>query len=219
MEMRKLQLLAAGIVLLSFITAIYFYPQLPARVATHWDINGNPNGYSSGALGGFFLPILSLALLALFLAIPHLDPLKKNYAAFRNEYDGMMVVLLGFMYYIYAISLAANLGYNLNMIQLLSPAFAALFFYLGMLLSKAKQNWFVGIRTPWTLSSEKVWDKTHRMVSLLFKAAGVVALIGIFLPRAGLAIIVAMAIAIAVFSFVYSYVLFRKEEKQAKKKK
>ena len=216
--MRKLQLLAAGIVLLSFITAFYFQPSLPSRVAIHWDLQGNANGYSGSAFAAYFMPVLSLAMLLLFMFLPTIDPLKKNYAAFRNEYDGLMALLIGFLYYVYVFTIAVNIGYQIVVAQYLAPAFAVLFFYLGMVLAKAKQNWFVGIRTPWTLSSESVWNKTHAIVSKLFKTAGVVALIGIFLPKIGLILAVAVVLAAAVFAIVYSYLEFEKEKKRKKKK-
>lgn len=212
--MGKLKLLAAGIVILSFITAAYFAPSLPGRVAVHWNFEGTADGYADSGFGAYFVPFLMLGMLVLFHFLPMLDPMKKNYAAFRKEYDGMIAVLIGFMYYVYALTLAINLGYALNIVQFLSPAFAGLFFYMGMLLAKAKQNWFVGIRTPWTMSSERVWKKTHEMASKMFKAAGVVSLLGIFYPKAGLAASVAMAVAIAIFTFIYSYVEFRKGKKR-----
>ncbi len=210
--MGKLQLLAAGIVLLSFITALYFQPQLPERVAIHWNIDGKADGWSDSGFASYFLPVLMLGMLVLFHVLPYLDPLKKNYAAFSGEYEGMIAVLIGFMYYVYALSLADNLGWQFNMVQLLSPAFAALFYYMGVVIGKAKQNWFVGIKTPWTLSSKKVWDKTHALGGKLFRAAGAVALIGIIYPAWGLMAAVAMMIAAAAITFVYSYLEYKKEK-------
>lgn len=212
--MGKLKLLAAAIVLLSFITAVYFQPMLPERVATHWNFEGKADGFSDSASGAYFVPILMLGMLVLFIALPSLDPMKKNYAAFRKEYDGMIAMLIGFMYYVYALTIAINLGWQLSIAQWLAPAFACLFYYMGVLLGKAKQNWFVGIKTPWTLSSKAVWDKTHALGSKLFKAAGAVALVGIVFPEWGLMACVAVALATAVITIVYSYLEFQKERKR-----
>jgi len=207
-----MQMMGLAIVALSFLTAIYFYPLLPDRVASHWNMKGEVNGYMDREMGAFFMPVLALALFCLFIILPKIDPLKENYAAFRKEYDGMIAILISFLYYVYLLTIAYSLGYLFDMSQMLSPAFAVLFFYMGIVISKAKQNWFVGIRTPWTLASKSVWEKTHAVCGKLFKAAGVVALLGIILPDMFIASI-AVLIATAVFGFVYSYALFAKEKK------
>ncbi|MDD5337592.1 MAG: SdpI family protein [Candidatus ainarchaeum sp.] len=212
--MRKTQIISCVLVVLAFLVSFYVYPMLPERVVSHWDINGVANGYMSRAFGAFFMPVLGLALLALFLVLPSLDPLKKNYESFRAEYDGFVAVLLGFFLYIHLLTLGYNLGYQLNIVQFLAPAFAVLFFYSGMLIQKAKQNWFVGIRTPWTLSSEVVWTKTHKIAGSMFKAAGVVALLGLVFPSVGLIAAVAVVFAAAVASVIYSYVEFQKQKKK-----
>ena len=211
------QKISIAIVALSFLAGIYFYPMLPATVATHWDAAGNANGHMGRAFGAFFMPVLVLVLLGLFIALPYLDPLKKNYESFRAEYETFVAMLIGFMAYVYALMLASNLGYSFSFIQFLAPAFAALFYYVGVMMEKAKRNWFVGIRTPWTLSSERVWDKTHKIAGSMFKAAGIVALIGIAFPAVGLAASIGVLLATAIVSVVYSYVEYRKEARAGKK--
>jgi len=216
--MRKLQLLAIALAALSFITAYAAYPYMPEKMASHWDINGEVNGHMGRDAGTYFMPVLAVAMLALFLVLPRIDPLRKNYAQFQGEYDGMVAIILAFLYYIYLLTLAYNAGCSFNLMQLLAPAFGALFIYTGVVLGKAKQNWFVGIRTPWTLSSEKVWNKTHAMGSKLFMAAGIVALLGIALPQMFIASI-AVVIGAAVATFAYSYVEYRREAKEDRGKK
>jgi len=211
--MRKLQLVAVALVALSFIVAFIAQPMLPDRVATHWNIKGEADGFSDNGVGAFLMPIISLVLLGMFYVLPIIDPKRQNYKLFQNEYDGMVVALVGFFFYLYLLTLAINMGYALNMMQYLAPAFGALFYYLGVVISKAKQNWFVGIRTPWTLSSEKVWDKTHALGGKLFKAAGVVAILGAVMPDFFIASIAVM-LAAAVATLAYSYVEFDKERKK-----
>lgn len=213
--MQKLSLpqaISVILVILSFMTTLYVYPQLPDKIASHWGIDGKVNGYMDKPIGAFMLPALALLTLALLYALPLLDPLRKNYAAFKGEYEGMIAMLIGFFYYVHLLTIAYSLGYPVEMGRFLSPAFGALFYYLGIVLSKAKQNWFVGIRTPWTLSSPAVWDKTHKLCSKLFKAAGIIALLGAFFEPMLLAS-VAVLFAAAVLSVVYSYVEFSKEKK------
>jgi uncharacterized membrane protein len=217
--MRILQLFSIALVALSFGIAFYAYPLMPSTLASHWDISGNVNGHMGRDAGVFFMPVMALFLLFLFFALPIVDPMKRNYALFQKEYDGIMAMVIGFIYYVYLLTLAYNLGSRFNLMQALSPAFALLFFYMGVAISRAKQNWFVGIRTPWTLSSERVWDKTHQMGSSMFKAAGIVALLGIVRPELFL-LSIAVVLAAAIATVVYSYVEFQKEltEKGGNKK-
>jgi len=211
--MRTMQIIGLAFVLLAFLTSAFLYPSLPEKMASHWDINGQVNGYLGKDVAVFLVPALSLLIIVTFLVLPNIDPRKQNYKLFQKEYDMMAVLLVGFLYYIHLLTLAYNLRYSFDMIQFIAPAFGALIYYIGSVLEKAKQNWFVGIRTPWTLSSEGVWEKTHKMSGKLFKAAGIIALIGIIFPAAGLGASIAVLIATAVFAVVYSYLEFEKEKK------
>ncbi|MFA5108473.1 MAG: SdpI family protein [Candidatus Micrarchaeia archaeon] len=213
--MRKMQILSIALVALSFITALYayFYMQMPEKMASHWNIEGQVDGYMDKGVALFLMPIISLVMLGLFYVIPMLDPLKKNYSEFQKEYDGMVAILVGFLYYVYLLTLVYSVGYKIDIMRFLAPAFGALFYYMGVVISRAKQNWFVGIRTPWTLSSENVWTKTHDICSKMFKVAAVIALFGAFVPQLFIASII-LLVMIAIFSFVYSYLEFQKEKKK-----
>jgi uncharacterized membrane protein len=104
------------------------------------------------------------------------------------------------------------------MIQLLAPAFGGLFYYMSIVLSRAKQNWFVGIRTPWTLASKSVWDKTHKIGSKMFKAVAIVATFGFVVPQlffASVAILIVSSISLV----IYSYFEFEKDKKNKPSKK
>ena len=216
--MRKIQMLSIALVALTILTAFYFYPMMPEKVASHWGMSGNPNGYMDRGVGTFLMPAIAVFVLALFYVMPLVDPKRESYKAFQAEYDGMAAIVLGFLYYVYLLTAAYNLGYAFNLAQFLAPGFGALFIYVGVVLSKAKSNWFVGIRTPWTLSSETVWNKTHALGSKLFMASGVVALLGLFLPIMFVASI-AVVLAAAVATFAYSYVLYVRETKGKGNKK
>jgi uncharacterized membrane protein len=203
----------AGIILviLAFALGAYFYPQLPGSIPIHWGISGEADGFAEKSpLSVFALPGLMAVLLCIFYALPYLDPFRKNYAEFRAEYNAFALILVGFLGYIFALSLAYSLLGAFNVSQATVPGFAALIFYAGIVLGKAKQNWFVGIRTPWTLSSREVWDKTHALGSRLFKAAAGVMLIGVFIPY-GLLLGVALLLAGSLALFVYSYILYSRK--------
>jgi len=211
--MRPMRILGLAFVVLSFITAIYVCPQLPEQMASHWNIEGKVDGYMPKTIGLFFMPILAAIVYALFIYLPKLDPLKANYKSFMNEYDMMIALVIGFFYYVYLLTLAFNLGYSFDMVQFLSPAFGILFYVMGIIVGKAKQNWFVGIRTPWTLSSEKVWEKTHKICGDLFRAAGIVAFLGLAFPKIMFVASIAILVATSIFGIVYSYIEFGKEKR------
>jgi uncharacterized membrane protein len=104
-----------------------------------------------------------------------------------------------------------NLGYEFDFKTFIFPMIGVLIFYTGILMKHAKRNWFVGIRTPWTLSSDKVWDETHRIGGDLFKISGIITICGFLLPGYALFLVLVPIIASAIFLVVYSYILYRKE--------
>ena len=159
--MRKSELIAVGIVIILFAVGIYMYRQLPDTIASHWNAQGQANRYMSKLWGVFLSPVISVGLVLLLVAIPRIDPLKANIEEFRPFYDRFVVLFMVFFFYFYLLTILWNSGMRYNFVQVLAPAFGGLFYYLGVVIEHAKRNWFVGIRTPWTLSSENVWDKTH----------------------------------------------------------
>ena len=198
------------LLLLSFAVSIYFYPILPAQIATHWGISGQADGFSSKAFGLFFLPALSVFLFFLLINLPKIDPYKKNFDQFKSYFQNFINLVFTFLFYIHLLAILWNLGFRFNMIQFLSPAFAALFYYAGVLTLHAKRNWFVGIRTPWTLSNETVWDKTHQIGGKLFKITGIISLLSLFFPQFYIFFILIPVLFVTVFVFAYSYIEFKK---------
>jgi len=211
--MRKSELAILAIILLSFVVGIYLFPQMSEEMASHWNINGNVDGYLPKFWGLFLMPLISLGLFLLFLVIPKIDPLEHNIKKFRKYFDTFVALFIVFLFYLYIITISWNFGMRFNIIQLLSPALGALFYYVGVLVEHAKRNWFIGIRTPWTLSSENVWEKTHKIGGKLFKITGIVALVGIFFPTYGLFFILIPVILVAAYTVVYSYMEYQKEIK------
>lgn len=207
--MKNTLLLTAVIIFISFIIGIYFYPQMPDLIASHWGVNGEVNGYMPKILGLFLMPVISTFMFILFILLPKIDPLKENVVKFKSYYDGFILLLTGFLFYLHLVTIFWNLGYRFNMIQVLSPALAALFYYIGILLSHSKRNWFIGIRTPWTLSNDKVWDKTHLMGSKLFKLAAIICILGIIFPESALWFVLALIITVSLYLFLYSYLVFK----------
>ncbi|MFH1331999.1 MAG: SdpI family protein [archaeon] len=209
--MKKTHLIIITAIILSFAIGIYFYPQLPDRLASHWNAESLVDGYMTKFWGLFLMPIIALAGFLLFIALPKIDPLKENIEKFRKQYDIFIVMFILFLFYLYILTLLFNLGFYFNMIQMLAPAFGALFYYIGILMESAKRNWFIGIRTPWTLSSDKVWEKTHKLGAKLFKGAGILSLGAVILPDYAIYFIMVPIMAVAAYTIIYSYLEYKKQ--------
>jgi len=182
MKFNKYILFSLIVVLISFGLGIYLYPQMPERMASHWNIKGEVDGYLSKFWALFLMPIIAAGILLLSILIPKIDPLKHNIEKFRKYFDSFIFIIILFLFYIYLLTIFWNKGIKLSIPQAISPAIGIMFFYAGVLIKNAKRNWFIGIRTPWTLSDEKVWENTHRIGARLFKISGIVALAGIIFP-------------------------------------
>lgn len=213
--MKKSTIIVLAVIAASFLIGIFLYNSMPEQMASHWNTAGEVDDYMPKFLGLFLMPIISVVLLLLFMFIPKIDPLGKNIEAFRKYYDGFIMLLICFLFYIYIISIAWNLGYRFVMIRVLAPAFTVLFYYIGVLVANAKRNWFIGIRTPWTLSNEKVWKKTHDIGGKLFKAASLVVLLSIFFPDFALWLILVPVLGVAFYTIAYSYFAYQKEKEKS----
>lgn len=210
MKLRKSEIISLLIIMISFIIGIYFYSLLPDKVASHWNARGEVDGYMSKFGGLFLMPIISLVLLLLFIIIPKIDPLKHNIEKFRKYFDGFIVLMMLFLFYLYILTILWNIGVRFNFVHLLVPIFSIFFYYCGILIQKAQRNWFIGIRTPWTLSNEEVWNKTHKIGGKLFKIAGIISLIGILLPEYALFFVICPLIIASLFPVIYSYFAYQK---------
>ncbi|MGI5827598.1 MAG: SdpI family protein [Patescibacteria group bacterium] len=210
MKLRKSEIIIVGIILFSFAISFYVYPRLPEQVASHWNIRGEVDGYMSRFLGAFYMPILSVILGVLFFIVPRIDPKKNNIEKFREYFDNFTVLMFLFLLYLYFLVLSWNFGYRFNIGASLSPALGLLFYYIGVMISHAELNWSIGLRTPWSLSSKEVWAKTHKLGGKLFKASGLVATCGIFMPSYAFWLVILPVTFSSLVAAIFSYLEFRK---------
>jgi len=199
----------AGIVVVAFIVSAISMSSVPDSMATHWDLRGDADGYSDKMMGLFMLPGIMVFVLLLFLAVPRIDPLKENIAKFKREYEGMGVVMLLFLMLVHIHVITWNMGWMVLPNSILPAGLACLYIYIGHLLKHVKRNYFVGIKTPWTLHDERVWDSTHKVGARLFKYCGVIAFAGLFMGDSAILFAIAPAIGSTVYLFAYSYLQFK----------
>ena len=185
-------------------------PRFPDPMAIHWNEQGEADGYGSRFMGIWFLPLMTIGLTLLLLGVPQIDPLKKNIEKFRKEYYTFILLFVFFFIYLHVISLLFNLGLRFNFLSLMIPAFGGFFYYIGVMMEKAKRNYFIGVRTPWTLADEEVWNETHRVGAKGFKIAGVSTLLGVVFPVLAIWVMLVPILVVSVYVVVYSYVVFRR---------
>lgn len=192
------------------VVAAYGWVTLPDRVPVHWNASGQIDRYGSKLEGLLLVPLLAIALYAVLLVAPRIDPGRANYARFAGSYATMRLAILAFLAVVYAAIVISGAGAPLDVPTVVGLAIGALLVLLGNLMGKVRPNWFVGIRTPWTLSSTRSWDQTHRLGGWLFIAMGVA--IALALPsRSPVALVAAFAFGLVctIVLVAYSYVVWR----------
>jgi len=213
MNLKRLAILA--VVALTAIVSLLIAPQLPATMASHWNAAGEVNGTMPRFCAVFLVPAIMVFFILLFWVVAAVDPKRSNVREMRERLESFVLFFMLFLAYIDGLTLAWNLGHRFDMGQWIIPGIAALFYVIGGLVGSAKQNWFFGIRTPWTLSDERVWNETHRVGGIVYKITAVISLIGIFAPPTMAVWFVLVPIVIASIGIVvYSYVLFQRFQKR-----
>jgi uncharacterized membrane protein len=205
--------LAAGVVVLTALVGVLAAPDLPEQMVTDWNAAGDPIGTMPKGPALALIPVLSAFLLALFAVIPRIDPLRENIAEFRPYYDWFVVVFTAYLAIVQAGIVAFNLGYEFDFRVLIVGAMALLFYYIGFLLPHAKRNWFVGIRTPWTLSSPEVWDRTHALGGRLFKLAALACVVSLLFGEYAVWVVLVVVLGTAAVTVAYSYYLYERIER------
>jgi len=213
MSTRTTTIVVLTLIAVATLAGLLLWNRLPDQMASHWNVNDQVDGTMPKFWGVFLLPLITLGIVVLFLAVPSLDPLKANIAQFRESFNLFIVLMVAFMLYIYGLSLAWSLGYtSFRMSGAMLPAIGLLFIFIGFMLRQAKRNFFIGIRTPWTLSSDTVWNETHRIGAVLFMVSGALAFVGgLFGGTTAFWMMFVPIIGSTLFLLVYSYVLYRRE--------
>jgi uncharacterized membrane protein len=198
---------------IAFSAAIY--SRLPERLPVHWSISGDINRYGNRVEGAFLLPGVMIVAWLLLRFLPRIDPRRANYAKFRDTYDLLVNSLVTLFAVMHVALLGTALGWPISMARLVPALVGLQFLILGNALPRARPNWWFGIRTPWTLSNDRVWMRTHRVGGYLLAGAGVVLLVAAALPRIWTVALGAAAVALAAFgSLIYSYFAWKQETSQ-----
>lgn len=196
-----------------FVAAAVAWPRVPERMPVHWGIDGTPDRYGGRAEGLLGLPLVALGLYVGLRVLPRFDPRRANYGQFVGPYALIRLATLSVLAAVHGMTIAAALGRPINMSRLLPLTLGALFIVLGGVMGKLRPSWFVGIRTPWTLTSARSWGKTHRLGGWVFIVAGLVFGGAGLLGSTALLLGALIGLGVALIGLmIYSYLVWREDD-------
>ena len=211
MRISRLNWVSIALVSLSFGLAAWYYPVLPDPVPTHWNAAGQADDYTAKPWGVWLLPLINAALMLMFLVIPVISPKGFRLEQSRKAYDSVIFIFVGFILGVQLFSYRSAISGGQELVKFIPMAIGLLFMVLGNYMGKFQKNFFVGIRTPWTLASDQVWNRTHRLGGYVFMIGGaLIMLVGIFELPVGF--FISTALAIGLIPAVYSLVIYKQLE-------
>lgn len=205
------------LILISIIPIIYIllvWDSLPNEIATHFDLKGNANGFTKKSN---ILLIVSSIMLFSYLTlsfIQKLDP-KNQIKLMGNKLYKIKLLVILFMSLIFTFIIYKATNENVND-KFLLIVFALFFIIMGNYMQTVKPNFFIGIRTPWTLQSDVVWKKTHKIAGVLMMITGLLSIVFIFILPINIArqLVIISFIVSLIIPYIYSFFLFQKEQKR-----
>ncbi len=200
------------VILLPFVLIAYFWEQIPDKIGMHWGISGEVDRYADKGWEAFFLPLMSIGTYFLLVFVPVIDPKKKtdNRQKALRAFRSFIPIFLSL---ISIVMLFQWLGYDFSVLGVTYLGISCLFLLFGNYMHTIKPNYFIGIRTPWTLESEENWRKTHQMGSKLWVVGSLIMILLWFaLDDSGLGYALFAGILILTITTVgYSFYLYLKE--------
>jgi uncharacterized membrane protein len=194
----------------------WLYPGLPDQIPTHWNIKGEVDGYG-GKWTLFIFPVLMAGLLVLFYFLPALSPQHFEVDTFRPTYLYIMDIVLGLFAYmqgvlLYTVHQSVSAGRSVDLGSGFMAGLFLFFALMGNQLGKVRKNFYIGVRVPWTLANDRVWNDTHRLAAWVMTAGGVA---GFVLTLLGVSILVSIVILIgsALIPVIYSFVHYKSLER------
>jgi uncharacterized membrane protein len=213
MRTERFTYLSLGLVVLAFALVAAAYGHLPQYVPTHWNVSAAVDGRMAKPWGPFMSPLTMAGVFVLLLVLPRISPRGYDMAPFRRAYAVMQLGILGFLFAVSVLVLLAGLGWAVPMNLLIPVGLGILLVIIGNFMGKVTTNFFVGIRTPWTLADPEVWLRTHRFGGKVMVFAGLaIAAAGLLGADVRLTAIAALLACLA--PAIYSYLLYRRLERQ-----
>lgn len=210
----SIDLLIWAIIAIQIIVAVYGFAVLPDTVPIHWGANGQANGYGPKWLGTFLFPLINIGIYVLVRVLLATGPRlggRENTAANLQLVKIILPSIMLFMLIVQLAATAQTLGMAFDMTMVLMLALSVLFLFLGNYMGKMRRNFWMGIRTPWSLANAVVWERTHRLGGWLFVAVGLLGIPCSFVPALRIWGIIVPLLAISVFLYIYSYICYQRQ--------
>lgn len=217
MYSRRSALILFIIVLASFAIAVFYYPRMPEYMASNFDARGNVNGYTPRFWGTFFTPILLGILFLIFSSLSALIRSRQVAMPASSFVGPFLISLFTFFALINLQVIEWNAGHKISFAITIPIGVGAFFMMVGQLLGSLQPNWFVGIRTYWTLKNKFVWEKTHERAAILFRILGVIYMSAVFFREYILFFMLLPAIFLSLYLLAYSFLLYQQVEKFAQR--
>ncbi len=210
--MRYTTYLAIVIIVMQILVAVVTYPFMPPMVPSHWDAAGNVNGYTPRLLNAILLPGISISIYLLLRILTSVSPRLGNQSqrSNKNLINLFLVAILLFMFIVQMAATAIALGAHIDITIIISLALSLLFIFLGNFLGKLRRNFWGGIRTPWTITNETVWERTHRLAGILLVLGGLLGIVVSFIPFIRLYGVIVIVLAASFIPAIYSYVVYQR---------
>lgn len=213
MKTTRTLLIIGLLVLVALGVGVWLYPHMPAHVPSHWNAAGQVNGWMSPFWAVAVWPLLMAGTGALLLVLPAISPRRFEIKPFAHTYEVLLLAVEAFLLVVGVCAMLAGAGYAVPIPRVVTLAVGALLVVLGNYMGKLRRNFFVGIRTPWTLANDEVWARTHRLAGWLFVVAGLlIVIVGIAALPVGW--LIGIVVTVAVIVYVYSYLIYRRVERR-----
>jgi uncharacterized membrane protein len=200
------------LILCACVVSAVFFPRLEEEVPVHWNVDGQPDRVGSKWQPLLLGPCAATGIVLMMMALVLLGPLRRNIQSFRVTYGRILVLVVATMLAIHLVVLLKAAGSMLDVGRTLAIVLGMMIAVLGNWLSKVRRNFWIGIRTPWTLMSDTVWEKTHRLGARLFVAAGTASVLAglVGSGRTCLLVMIGSIVAAALSCVVYSIVIYQR---------
>jgi uncharacterized membrane protein len=205
-------LVALALVLAAIGASLTLYSAMPAKIPTHWNIRGQVDGYGDKSWALFMLPGAMAGMMLLFALLPTISPKPFQVTTFRSTYLYIMVLVVALFGYIHLLTLMAATGRHIDFPRVMIGGMYLFFIALGNVLGKVRRNFYIGVRVPWTIANDRVWNDTHRLAAWLCVIGG---LIGFAINLVGYPMVSLIPVGVAlVVPIVYSYFRYRELDRQ-----
>ena len=189
------------------------FSRLPEQVPTHFNIQGEPDQWSGRLWAAFLMPVMGIVLYLVFHMLPRISPRRTNLDRFADTYWLIANITIAFLCALHVLVLGRALGWPIDITSAILLGVGAMFMIIGNVLPRTRSNWWIGIRTPWTMESENVWRATHRLAGKTFMIGGAFTVVGALLPPDIRPWVAMGALGIGGFiPVIYSYLYWRREK-------